>query len=205
LRIAVALTLILVAAVAAALGVGWRLGERRRTLAVPVAPPSEEMPENAPIDRPPALGAHTAARVPVPPASETLAAPVPDRASDEPTMPDLRLSPSQAAKARAAAAIKELERSGSPSAALSAAALKAVENLKRLPDLANAEFGEFRCFGDGCAVTVTSRDASAAVVNGESIIRSQDFFSWPGPKFRSGPIDTPAGQVQTVVILYRTP
>lgn len=118
-------------------------------------------------------------------------------------VPNEGLPISQAAKARATKAIKELVQSGPPSPVLTSDALKIVESFKRLPELVDAELSEFRCFGDGCTVTATSKETGAAAKAAEAIMRSEQFLSWPGPKFRSGPIEAPSGQIQTVVILYR--
>jgi hypothetical protein len=107
------------------------------------------------------------------------------------------------AKVRADKEIKALEQSGPASSALTASAVKAVENLKKVHELAGAEWSDFRCFGNGCAVTATSKDVSSAQTVGQAIMQSEHFLAWSGPKFRSGPVETPSGQVQTIVILYR--
>lgn len=119
-------------------------------------------------------------------------------------MPDLSITPEQSAKLRVTRALQALERSGNASAALTAGALQTVDNLKRLPELAAAEFSDFHCYGDGCTVTATSRDASTAAAGADAIVRSEQYMFWPGPKFRSGPLPLPSGQVQTVVIFYRS-
>ncbi|HEY7371286.1 MAG TPA: hypothetical protein VIF57_03840 [Polyangia bacterium] len=101
--------------------------------------------------------------------------------------------------------LSALEKSGPASSTLTSNALNHVEALKRLPALVGADFNDFSCFANGCAVTVTSKDAAAADAAGSAIIRSEDFLLWKGPKLRSGPMRSPSGQVQTIVILYREP
>ena len=111
----------------------------------------------------------------------------------------MRLTPEETTRFYLKKELETLERSGPAPSALSANALRAVDNLKRLPELAGAEFSEFRCFGDGCAVTVTSRSPDKV---GHAIGRARDFFSWPGSTFMSGPLPLASGQAQTVLVLH---
>jgi hypothetical protein len=134
-------------------------------------------------------------------------APVPQASAEanpaDETMPpgpiSLHMTPEQATRFHLNKELKALERSGRASSTLTADALKAVDNMKRLPPLAGAEFSGFRCYGDGCVVTVTSRSTDNV---GPAISRSRDFFSWPGSRFMSGPLPLASGQVQTVLVLH---
>jgi hypothetical protein len=111
----------------------------------------------------------------------------------------MRMTPEEATRSLLKKELETLERSGPAPSALTADALKTVDNLKRLPDLAGAEFSEFRCFGDGCTVTITSRSPEKV---GHAIGRAPDFFSWPGSRFMSGPLTLASGQAQTVLVLH---
>jgi len=115
------------------------------------------------------------------------------------------MSPEKSARLRADRALMDLEQSGPASAGLTSGALKTFEALKSLSDLAGAEFSDFRCYRGGCAFTMTSGDASSAANFADALVRSKVFLSWPGPKFRSGPLRTPSGQIQAAVILQRNP
>ena len=111
----------------------------------------------------------------------------------------MRMSPEEATRFYLKQELETVEKSGPAPSALSADALRTVDSLKRLPDLAGAEFSEFRCFGDGCVVTVTSRSPDKV---GHAISRSRDFSSWPGSRFMSGPLSLASGQAQTVLVLH---
>jgi hypothetical protein len=94
--------------------------------------------------------------------------------------------------------LDELRRSGAPNGTLTANALRAVEGLKQIPALAGAEFTEFKCFGDGCAVTITNQSP----VTGQAVLMSRQFMEWPGRKFISGPLSLESGQTQNVLVLH---
>jgi hypothetical protein len=80
-----------------------------------------------------------------------------------------------------------------------------VDRLKELPGVSGTEFSDFRCFGAGCTVTATSKDAHSAEAAAAALVHSEHFMLWPGPRFRSGPIDTPSGRVQTIIVFYKPP
>ena len=66
-RLVAAATLLFIATLAVAVGVGWHINERSRVHATPIETANEEGPANVPIDRPPSVGATTrAASVPMP-------------------------------------------------------------------------------------------------------------------------------------------
>ena len=116
----------------------------------------------------------------------------------------MMMSPQEATRLLVSKELKTLERSGPASGTLTSEAVKAVDNLKRLPALAGVEFSDFRCYEDGCAVTVTSRSDDKTR---RAITHSRDFAWWPGATFISGPQALASGQVQAVIVLHtgRTP
>jgi hypothetical protein len=133
-------------------------------------------------------------------APRTLPSDEPAALSDLDPMPlSMRLAPDEANRSIVNKELKALEQSGAATSALTSKALLTVENLKHVSALKDAEFSEFRCFADGCAVYVTSL---ALRTSNQAISGSREFFSWPGPSFVSGPVQPPSGQVHTVLILW---
>jgi hypothetical protein len=118
----------------------------------------------------------------------------------EPLGPASRdIRPEEQARRQLRAVLDELERSGPARGSLTSDALRTVDDLKRLPALAGADFTEFRCFGDGCAVSITSGSPTGG---GDAIISSHQFLLWPGRRFISGPVSLATGQVKTVLVLH---
>ena len=113
------------------------------------------------------------------------------------------VAPEVAARLGADEALKKLEASGPAAADSSASAWKIVEHWKGIASAVGTEFTDFRCFKNGCAVTSTHQDLSAATSAGDDILRP-DHFAWPGQAFRSGPLHDPSGRVRFVWILYAT-
>jgi hypothetical protein len=196
--IIVGLTVLLAAVMIVAVGLAWRLhaNARHPTATSPTEP--DEATSRAPQ--------MAIARDFGPPPSDwprAIAQATPAAGPDPATMP--RPISKTSAKERADGEIKGLEESGPASSALTASALKSFENLKKVPGVAGTEWSDFRCFGRGCAVTATSKDQGAAQNLAMAIFQSEPFLKWPGAKFRSGPIETPSGQIRTVVIFFRSP
>ena len=119
----------------------------------------------------------------------------------DPFGPEANLAPEQVTRLHVSKQIEELKGSGPARGTLASDALQTVESLKQLPALAGAAFGEFRCFGEGCTVSVTSRSGPTA---GIAIAESRQLMAWPGPTFVSGPLPLSSGQVQNVLVLHRS-
>ena len=101
--------------------------------------------------------------------------------------------------------IKRLEESGAAEGELATNAWKAVERWKGLAAMSNVEFGDFRCFKGGCAVTSTHQDVASAAAAGQAVLYRDPQTGWPGGMFRSGPLQAASGKVQLVWILYSKP
>jgi hypothetical protein len=120
------------------------------------------------------------------------------------SVPGHELTASQSAALTVERELGELKKSGPAGGDLTSAALRAVESWKGLPGVSShGEMGEFRCYQAGCSATFTSPDAASAHMIGEAVTRSESFWGWPAPKFRSGAVELPSGHVQTTFILFR--
>ena len=119
----------------------------------------------------------------------------------DPFGPESNLTPEQVTRLHVSKQMEKLQRSGPASGALSSDAFRTVESLKQLPAVAGAEFGDFRCFAEGCAVSVTSQSGPTA---GRAIAESRQLMAWPGPTFVSGPLPLSSGHVQNVLVLHRS-
>jgi hypothetical protein len=140
--------------------------------------------------------ASTAPRVP------RLRAPAPGFAGTQ-TPPAGPPAPASAAE-ESEAVIGALKASGQASARLIADAEAALVPWQSAnPDLARrVSFSRWSCFAAGCWARSRFPQMSRVAAMVDAIDESQGLEQWPGGKYRSGPIETGAGNFEVVWVLY---
>lgn len=97
-----------------------------------------------------------------------------------------------------------LTRSGPSTGDLDSRAMNVFQTWKnKSPVGSKVDFTDFKCFAGGCSVVATYAGMDGYVNMRRDFQRSHEFLTWPGPKFRSGPIQDPSGRVEATWILQK--
>jgi hypothetical protein len=97
-----------------------------------------------------------------------------------------------------------LTRSGPSTGDLDSRAMTVFETWKNKSAVGGkVEFSDFKCFAGGCSVVATYAGMDGYVDMRRDFQRSREFLTWPGPKFRSGPIQDSSGRVQATWVLQK--
>jgi hypothetical protein len=167
-------------------------------------PPVREVADGE--QAPEAAAGFSRRRRPVPPRM-ALASPSPDESSapaSRSTLPEPGADPVQGARAALDGVLAELKGSGEARGDWLPKAQAAVEALRAIPELAALVTVEsVRCFGGGCAVELAAGDADKAKGAVAQIDKDESFRSWPGAKYRVGPLPAGPGHFKAEVIFLR--
>ena len=107
-------------------------------------------------------------------------------------------------KVELAEVIARLERSGPGTGTLNGPASKVFDTWKHDSPLGSkVAFSDLRCYADGCSIVARYSDPRVYFDASHDFEMSEAFLMWPRPKFRSGPIQDSAGNVEATWVLYR--
>jgi len=96
-----------------------------------------------------------------------------------------------------------LERSGPATGDLAARAANVFDVWKHDSSVGGkVEFGDFRCYADGCSTIARYTDMNAYFEMVRDFQMSKAFLMWTRPKFGSGPIQDSSGNVQATWVLF---
>jgi hypothetical protein len=198
LRRPVILRVVMVAAVAAFVASGLLVASRLRPSSHPPGPgQADGAGDDARPGRARELAPVRMARY-SPPAVELATRP-PVATADDPLA-----EPVRGARAALEGVLEELSGSGEARGAWLPRARAALDALRANPALTDlVSVATPRCFAGGCAIELGSADADKAHAAVAQIDTAQDFRSWPGGKYRFGPLPAAQGRFTTNVILLR--
>lgn len=196
--------LLLIAAIGGAVtfvGLKWRVRANKASL-VGDANPREADPPYARRTEFPQMS---------PQAGGVPAAPSPPRLGPGPTIdPKQRLQDlRRASEPREAIAkvMRELQRSGPSDGTLESKAFDVLQSWQHSTPLgSNVTMYDFKCFAGGCSVAVTADNMAKWHDAANAFTASEQFLSWTGPKFVSGPVVSQSGdpsRIDGTWVLYR--